>query len=348
MINNEVVAVIACYNGEGTIYETVRSVLANGIRCIVVANGCKDATAARATAAGATVIVVKEGIGKPASLARAVHGLNLASKYRWILVVDDDTILRDGFIRAALRSVTPETACVVGNTQSDFPSRGKLSYNPYMGLRALAFWRYSFLRRGKSALNAVDVIAGSNTVFRATLLSELLARPSKILVDDTQWMWEIHREGLGRIDYAHDAVAFTQDPSTYKDWRKQELRWLGGTFQGIIMGKPGSNRTWFDVVFLGQIADWVLYVLGLPMLCVFMLLTTDPAHTAVVATAGTAAWTTVAACALRRPKLLLLLPVFYLLDIVYRAIMIQAVIAAIRTPTIDGALVWTSPERINS
>ena len=59
------------------------------------------------------------------------------------------------------------------------------------------------------------------------------------------------------------------------------------------------------------------------------------------------AWIAVAACALRKPRLLLLAPAILVLDLLYRMTMLHVVIKTIYRPRIEICR-WDSPERFQT
>ena len=103
-----------------------------------------------------------------------------------------------------------------------------------------------------------------------------------------------------------------QDPTSLRDWYKQNLRWLWGTFQGILGHRVGRQVNTFDYAYLLLILRWVL-----------------------------SAWR------LHHRQLLLLLPLIMVADVTYRVIFVHAAVKAVRQPTVDRC-VWSSPERIGT
>lgn len=84
------VAVVPAYRSESTIGETVRSLIETGAvdEVIVVDDGSRDATAARAAAAGARVVRLPANAGKGGALQA---GISAAGRADAVLFVDADT-----------------------------------------------------------------------------------------------------------------------------------------------------------------------------------------------------------------------------------------------------------------
>jgi poly-beta-1,6-N-acetyl-D-glucosamine synthase len=128
-------------------------------------------------------------------------------------------------------------------------------------------------------------------------------------------------------------------------WYKQNLRWLWGTFQGVIGHKVGRKATKFDAAYLGMMLDWLLYTFVTPVFLVYVVVTNADqlGHVALMYGIGYTAWALIGAIALRRWRLVVLWPALALLDWVARVNFIHAAIKAIRQPTSECR--WESPAR---
>lgn len=374
-----VAVLVASKNGAATIGTTVLSAVEQA-DTYVVSDGSTDDTAEVARLAGAQVVALDVNVGKPAAIYRAVRELELLDRYDAVLIMDDDTTIAPDFVRQALRkmvvnrralwaerphlgqerrvdqrrvaTVAPEreqrrqgVGIVVGKTLTDW--RHEQRWNVWVGSRAYSYWRYqATIRQGQDRVNALNCISGSNSVYHSPLLREVLVERTPYIVDDTYWVLETQRRKLGRVVYAPDARAWIQDPTTFRDWYKQNLRWLWGSFQGVVGHRVGRERSWFDFWYLTLIADWCLYVLVWPVLLALLVIQqwAEPRTLVVSILAGYLAWTTVAAFALRKWRLVLLTPAIIVIDVLYRANFIHAVFKTIRQPTVESCR-WDSPTR---
>lgn len=333
---------IATKNGAETIGETVRQ-CALQADVFVISDGSTDGTAEIAEEAGATVLHLEENVGKPKALSIGFRHFEILNRYEYVAVVDDDTRLADEFMVDALKKFTPSVAIVCGQTRSDW--RAEQRWNPWVAGRALAYWRYQLIvRRAQSALGVMSCIAGSNSVFRTSILEQVLHDETPYIVDDTYWVLEIQRRKLGEIVYASKAKAYVQDPTTLRDWYKQNLRWMHGTFQGIYGHKVGRKLTKFDVTYVGLILDWALYLFFWPIITVILLITASSIIQVVLMYfLGYAVWAVVGAIALRKWRLAFLFPTLIVTDWAHRANMIHAIFRTIRKPTSECR--WVSPQR---
>lgn len=336
---------IACYKGESTIATTVKHARKTGCPVYVVIDGPGDNSATVAQQAGATVLALRRNGGKPAALWKAYRHFNLSKRFAAVAILDDDVMIESDFIDRALEKFTPEVAIVVGKNITWWPKN--LRWNVWLATRAYAYWSYQLItRRVQSWFNVMNCISGSNSVYRTELLDQVLGRPVRYIVDDTQWVLDTHRMKLGKIRYAPRAHAHLQDPTNYKEWYNQNLRWLKGTVQGIIGHKVGRSWTWFDFAYILLIMHWITYVLSAPItaMLVWWAWRNNP-QILLYAFLGYVVWTVIAAIALRRFELLLLLPAIIAIDFIYRWIFVVAAIQAVREPTVEVCR-WDSPTRI--
>lgn len=335
---------IATRNGAAQLWPVIRRA-ARQCPVFVVSDASTDETAYLARRLGAEVLELDVNVGKPTAIREGLAHFNICERFETVVVIDDDTTLAPDFVACCLARMRGGVAIVVGKTSSNW--RRELRWNPWVASRAFAYWRYQlFVRRGQSALNVMNCISGSNSMYRSELLAELTSVPTPYIVDDTYWTLETHRRKLGRIVYAPDAKAAVQDPMDLSSWYRQNLRWLWGTMQGIHGHKIGRRRSWFDAAYIGIMLDWVLYVLLWPLVLVLSVTTAgvDVGTSLAVYAAGYLGWSIVGAIALRRWRLIALFPVLMGIDWIYRVLYVHALIKTIREPRVEHC-VWESPAR---
>ncbi|MFV2083160.1 glycosyltransferase family 2 protein [Micromonospora sp. LOL_021] len=345
--HDQVAVLVACRNGAGTIGAAVTAALRTGAPVFVVSDASTDDTARRAADAGADVLDLAANVGKPAALHAGYRHFRLGARFRAVAILDDDVIIAENFVTEALATMTDQVAIAVGHNVTWWPREHR--WNPWLAKRAYSYWNYQlFLRRIQSHFNVMNCISGSNSLYRVELLDRVLPQQPPYIVDDTYWVLETHRRGLGRVVYAPRATALLQDPTSLRDWYKQNLRWLWGTFQGILGHRVGRQVSTFDYAYLLLILHWVLYVAGAPV-TVWVLATAGPGLLPglLLLAAGQSIWVALAAWRLRHPQLLLLLPLIMVADLIYRVIFVHAAVKAVQQPTVDRC-VWSSPERIGT
>lgn len=339
--------VIASRNGGAQLTGTIAVALAQ-CPVYVVSDASDDDTVAVAEAAGAEVLELAENVGKPVALRSAFEYFRIAERYHTVAIVDDDTAIADDFISRCLAEMDNGTSIVVGHTVSAWDDARK--WNPFVAGRAFAYWKYQlFIRRGQSALNVMNCIAGSNSLYRTSVLAGLLDADTPYIVDDTYWTLECHRRKLGRITYAPKAAAAIQDPINLSDWYRQNLRWMWGTMQGIRGHNVGRRATMFDLAYGGLILDWVLYVIGWPIILTLAMLRSPASALTVVGfyLAGYLIWATIGAIALRRWRLIPMFWSLVVMDWIQRVNFCHAAWLAFRKPTVESCT-WESPERYDT
>jgi poly-beta-1,6-N-acetyl-D-glucosamine synthase len=339
-----VAILIACHNGEATIGATVRAAAATGCDVYVVSDASSDGTVDRATASGAKgVLALTENVGKPAALHRGYQHFELRGHYDAVAILDDDVMIAPDFVVECLRQMRDDVAIVVGKNLTWWPPERR--WNVWLAKRAYSYWNYQLIiRRLQSAFGVMNCISGSNSMYRTQLLDEILPVAPPYIVDDTYWVLETQRRQLGGIVYAPRARALLQDPTNLRDWYRQNLRWLWGTFQGIIGHRVGRSLSRFDVAYVLLMLQWLLYIVSAP-LAIWLIWVARAPHIVLIFLGGYAAWVLAASVQLRIARLPLFLPAIIAIDLLYRVIFVHALIKAMREPTVDRC-VWSSPARL--
>jgi biofilm PGA synthesis N-glycosyltransferase PgaC len=350
---------IACKNGEATIGAAVRSAVGQA-DVYVVSDGSRDRTSDEARAAGAPVLVRRVSGGKPDALRAGNMAFRLAERYDYIAVLDDDTTLEPGYMAKleAKLDADEEIAAASGRIDSIWDRTRR--WNPFIAMRAFMYWSYQItIKRGQNLLRVVNVICGANTLFRARVFQQLIKDDAPYAIDDMYWLAEIVRGKMGRVAYVHGARSWTIDPHTFRDWYGQTVRWSWGQFQSVRghrLGLPiqrdtdrslGWRFSWFDAAYLALLVDWLSYALE-PLLIVpvafFLKGWLDPLWFLVFYLATSTCWIATAAIALRKPRLFFLTPVILVLDLVYRGLMLHAIVKTLREPKTETCK-WDSPVR---
>jgi biofilm PGA synthesis N-glycosyltransferase PgaC len=345
---SKVAILIASKDGEKTIAKTVKAALANRYPVYVVSDGSKDKTVIEALDAGAKVMRLRKNVGKPAALHRAYKHFKLSQNYDAVAILDDDVVIERNFIREAKKSMGRDCAITVGKNLTDWPDSQR--WNIWLAARAYSYWFYQItIRTIQSTYNVMSCISGSNSLYRTEVLDSVLTGSTPYIVDDTYWTLETHRLKLGKIQYSPKAKAWLQDPTNFRDWYKQNLRWMWGTFQGIIGHRIGTQVNKFHFSYLSLLLQWVIYILSAPLIMYviwqagmdYLLLEL------ILLCAGYAVWVSIAATALRLPRLMLFVPAIVVIDFIFRWIMIHGLIKAIRQKTVVSC-VWSSPQRFDT
>ncbi len=221
--------VVPAHNEEAGIASTVQSLAAlewprDLFRVTVVADNCTDATADRARAAGARVIVRDEADkrGKGYALAKAFDTLLAEGFADAAVVVDADTVVSPNLLAAfAARleagSQVAQADYTVHNVDASWRTR----------LMAVAFGMFHTLRSlGRERLGMSCGLRGNGMCFTARVLREV-PHEAVSLVEDVEHGLRLGEAGH-RIAYVHEAHVFGEMVSSGEASRSQRLRWEEG------------------------------------------------------------------------------------------------------------------------
>jgi poly-beta-1,6-N-acetyl-D-glucosamine synthase len=342
---------IACKDGAGVIAAAVRAAAAQA-PVFVVSDGSTDGTADVARNAGAIALHLDVNVGKPAALRALLdHRFGeldhrrVPEAFDHLIVIDDDTLLAPDFVRLiSARLAQPGTAAVGGFVSSNWLGK---PWNPWVGARMWATWRTQHVVvRAQAALRARTWISGASTGYRADILDRVCRADTPYIVDDCFWCWEIQRNRLGHIVFESRARCTVQEPTTLRTLYKQELRWVWGTWQGIMGNRVGLQRQRCDAAFLVALVDLVLHVFALPTLLAASLLT-NPAgagRLAVMYACGYVLLGAIAGAVSRNWRMVVLWPGMVVYDWMYRVVQIHGFVKAVRQPVVEHCK-WDSPTR---
>ncbi|MGB8166738.1 MAG: glycosyltransferase, partial [Chthoniobacteraceae bacterium] len=222
--------IIAAYNEEKVIAKTLHSVLetdyAGEFEVIVVDDGSKDDTSgevARVAASEPRVRLIRQpNGGKSSALTRALdqaqHGI--------IVFLDADTMFEHTTLGAIVQPLAkPLVGAVsgharVGNLRTFIARCQSLEY----------ICGFNLDRRAYTEWNCITVVPGAVSALRKTAIDVAGGFSHDTLAEDTDLTLVLHRLGY-RIEYAPDAIAWTEAPETFASLAKQRFRWAFGTMQ---------------------------------------------------------------------------------------------------------------------
>jgi cellulose synthase/poly-beta-1,6-N-acetylglucosamine synthase-like glycosyltransferase len=237
---DEIVALIATSRGAAEV--------------IVVANGCRDDTAALARAHPSPLvrlIELTENAGKAHALTsgwEAARGDLLVfadARQRWAA---------DSLQRLLENFANPEVGAVSGELVIEAAS-GVLAG---VGL----YWRYEkWLRRNEGRLHSMVGVSGSICAVRRELFRPI---PRGVLLDDLFWPLQVAMQGR-RVVYDERALAYDRLPDRPADEFRRKVRTLSGNFQLVAMLPqallPWRNPIWVQFVshkLLRLVIPWLL------------------------------------------------------------------------------------------
>ena len=225
-----VITLVAAHDEELCIADAVRSLArqrypGSRLETIVVADNCGDATAARATEAGATVWERTEPAlqGKGPALRWALERVwRERPDVDVIAFVDADCVASENFIDSVASAVRAGREAVqVGYVVSNARESNEAA------LRAAGFYLMNDVRpRGKSALGLSCGLLGTGMAFSAQLLRDV-PWDSYSITEDIEFHLRLLEAGKV-VEFIRYANVVSPMPTTARAARSQQVRWEAG------------------------------------------------------------------------------------------------------------------------
>jgi cellulose synthase/poly-beta-1,6-N-acetylglucosamine synthase-like glycosyltransferase/peptidoglycan/xylan/chitin deacetylase (PgdA/CDA1 family)/spore germination protein YaaH len=254
---------IPAHDEEQAIAETVCSALASdhaALEVIVVDDGSSDATAERATAAGAGDARLR--VLQQPNRGKAV-ALNLAlaeAKGEIVVTIDADTAVEpDAIRRLVAHFADPEVGAVAGNVKVANRDRWitrwqALEYVTSQNLEKRAF----------DLLNCITVVPGALGSWRSAVLRDIGGLTSDTVAEDADLTIAVRRRGW-RIRYDDHALGWTQAPEDAKGLVAQRFRWTFGTLQAVYKHRDTVLRPRFGTLGLVALPNVLVFQILLPI-----------------------------------------------------------------------------------
>lgn len=222
--------IIAAYNEAKVIQATLRSVTDTDypgvIEVIVVDDGSKDETSAEVKKAAFVDrrirLLQQSNGGKPSALRTGLAN----AKYDTLVFLDADTHFdRSTLTQLVQPLIDPRVGAVsghakVGNLRTFIARCQSLEY----------ICGFNLDRRAYAEWNCITVAPGAISALRRSAIEDAGGFSTDTLAEDTDLTLALHKKGW-RIDYAPNAVAWTEAPESYRTLAKQRFRWAFGTLQ---------------------------------------------------------------------------------------------------------------------
>ena len=255
---------IAAYNEQGGIAATLESIARlnypGQIEALVLNDGSTDRTAAEVRATKAELrlpanIVIRlvdyeQNRGKAAVLNSGLE----AAQHDLICTIDGDSRLRTDSLTEIVErylSDPPGTMAVAGAVLVR-NSRATL-------ITAAQEWDYfhgiSAVKRMQSMYHGTLVAQGAFSLYRKDALKTVGGWPDSV-GEDIVMTWAMLERGY-RVGYAEDAIAFTDAPTTFRQFYQQRKRWSRGLIEalkqhsGLLFKRRLSTLfVWWNCLFL--------------------------------------------------------------------------------------------------
>lgn len=259
---------LPAHNEQLILATTIRSAIVAGMNkrdiYVVDDNSSDDTLAiARRELAPANVLSVPRS-GKARAVKQAIAYFGIESRYCWLHVADADSIFCPDYFKIYRKNLnSKDWAAAVGFVQS-------LGGNWIANYRSFSYtYGQHIFKRIQSWFGVIAVLPGPVTCFKTDIIKHLDFE-TESLTEDFDLTIQIHRKHLGRIRFIPEAVNFTQDPRTLKDFYSQTLRWQRGFFQGVRKYRIGIRPHIIDLGVGYQMSESAYYlcqlVIILPLL----------------------------------------------------------------------------------
>ena len=252
--------IIAAYNEEKVIAQTIRSLLASTyekFEIIVVDDGSPDQTSEvvreQFGAESHVRLFTKSNGGKAAALN---YGLQHAQG-EIIVALDADTIFPPYTIGAlAARFTDAQVGAVAGNAKVGN------RINLVTRWQALEYITAQNLdRRAFALLNGITVVPGAVGAWRRDVLAQIGGFASDTLAEDQDLTLKVRKLGY-QIAYEENAIGWTEAPDTVRGLARQRFRWSFGTLQCMWKHRDALLRPRYGALgFIAMPNVWIFQIL---------------------------------------------------------------------------------------
>ncbi len=217
----------------------------------VVADNCRDNTAALAKAAGAKVLERTDAVhkGKGHALAYALEQIRSRAGDA-VLFLDADSSPAPDYLRVMARYIARGDRMIQGRYEVEDPDR-----NWFTRLTSTSFvFRNSWQFPAMDALGLTLPLRGSGMCFATPVIYEL-GWTAHGLTEDTEMTIRLIRAGV-RVSFAPDAVSRQFMPGTPGEAAAQRIRWSAGErgVRSVLLGEEipwaFKARRWRDLASL--------------------------------------------------------------------------------------------------
>ena len=228
--------IIAAYNEAKVIRATLRSVVDTDypgkIEILVVNDGSSDDTSEEVKKAvfldDRIRLIEQPNAGKSGALRNGLQ----SAQYDILVFLDADTHFERGTLSALVQPLADLNVgavsghAKVGNLRTFISRCQSLEY----------ICGFNLDRRAYTEWNCITVAPGAISALRKSAINDAGGFSTDTLAEDTDLTLCLHKQGY-RIEYAPDAVAWTEAPESLATLAKQRFRWAFGTLQCLAKHK---------------------------------------------------------------------------------------------------------------
>lgn len=255
----DVTVLVAAYNEEKTIFETLRSISSllypGNIRVIVCSDGSTDRTSeevlrfSESSDMDISLIEMERNSGKANALNRALQDVDT----EYVVTLDADSTLHPEAMTRIVETIEERGSSYSAVAGSILCENSRDSY-----MARMQYWDYalgiSAVKRAQSMYEGTLVAQGAFSIYRSEVLVSLGGWPDKI-GEDIVLSWSMLDSGY-LIGHSEKAVCWTRVPVGYRDFYKQRRRWSRGLIEAfrshpslLTNGKMYSIFVWYNLMF---------------------------------------------------------------------------------------------------
>lgn len=121
-------------------------------------------------------------------------------------------------------------------------------------------------KRAQDIINALYVMPGCAAAYRKNALKRHISFDHDTVTEDLDFTYQYHKKRL-KLTFCKNAIAYTQDPSTFRDYVTQIRRWHAGNWQNLlkhfsVMNNPG-NALELSLIYLEGLIFPLLLLIAL-------------------------------------------------------------------------------------
>jgi poly-beta-1,6-N-acetyl-D-glucosamine synthase len=253
-------------------------------------------------------VLTVERSGKAGAVLKAIKHFELEKRYTWVHIADADSIFGTDYFRIYRKNLNVKKyAAAVGFVQS-------LRGNWIAKYRCFSYtYGQHIFRRIQGWLRMISVMPGPVACFRSDIIKDLDFQTGSV-TEDFDITLQIHRKKLGRIIFIPEAINFTQDPKTIRDFAKQTYRWQRGFFQGVRRYHIGFKRQLIDLSIGFTLFESFLYLVQAFVILPYVIISNSDPRILLYMLIGDyivlSILAILSAIAARRPSILLSLPYY--------------------------------------
>ena len=224
--------VIPAHNEEAVIRRTLESVKsidypAELFDTFVVADNCDDKTAEIVRHESVTCWERRDNInrGKGHVLKFAFERLLTDGDHTAFVVIDADTLVESGFLKAMNQRICEGAKAVQGYYDVLNPESSPMASLSYMGFVLSRNLRY----KGRTRLGWTSNLLGNGMCFTREVI-RAVGWSATSIVEDIEYEMILHLKGI-RVAFAPEAKIYAEIPTTFSGSEVQRGRWDSGKFK---------------------------------------------------------------------------------------------------------------------